>query len=1181
MATDEQEATIDLTEQQVKFLSKYLPKIPLAFGKKKKKEQRDEIVHDFKKYAARRDQLLLEANKLPQDNFYRLEADKKFSQLDNVLKGNGKTLDFVGANNLLDTIEDVIQGALELLHATPKTDTLKQDKERIAEDARIGLRVTNVQEARPAFDEVRPSLRYRSKEVKDEFEKLSTDLEEAFQQALKDVTTYLKTVVDNNKVKLKEFKQEVDGIQADFGDVVRDTLKQLDVLSKAPVRTTQDRQTFLKDHGTEPEVQREAKRNTRAADELKMLTAAVKKLNAQIDKLKKARADEKNLAEKKEIEKKYDALNLQYEMLEARRGQIEQFAQDGDKRIDALLLAAEKTKSLGDAADAMDRALKNDQWSDDPVFAGLATAVASPQFVPVTDGDALEQHNETLRAQFKRSSERVIRTDRMYPDEPEVTEISSRQFDTLEKLLDVARKLIDKQEFAFATAAHRDAEAMWAEFILARKTTLPTPTPPPNTPEKSLKIRLSLLEPRILDLKARGEKTADALLKRRTELLDQVDQEAVAQTPDWPGLEKELEQLIAKVDHADNSLPKSRESEATKSAAKVSNKVNAALVDLYRTKPIDDPSKIEDPMKDYGPEGMPKDVIPLDQVITVVGDDGEITHHRIRTRETGGKDLDRREDKDIPREMIAHLRSRGEALALMSQTLTADGDELIKAYAKETEELLAAVTSKEGRTIYAEIEKILEQIKDDLAKSDLKKFIPSGLPVQQKLLEEFKKKYPTKFPKEAQQEAQTLAKSFETLKDNAKKLRKTYEELRGKLSSIHMQLSSTLSQTGMVEDGFEIGERMARLFNGGGSELANRLIKNAQNLSNDEQQKAIAALDAILIAEAGMQKQVKAKTAAADDLEGPWRETLMSAVRMIEEKSEAAITSAAKSADELIQEIKDFHKQLDDIETPKSPAELVKFLESLAQRLREGAAGAETATTQQQEWQKRKDDVKKLLEEIKPLYKDRTNKEELESRYKGLSARYESINAQVKDFGDRKWGVEQLDSLLGDLARLKQDAGGDTKLKGQSISKVTLGPRVAAVANWLTKLGEAAAWAAKEIDNRADQNDRQQLATQITATKDTLGKVVEKLPDIKRLEKLCQEIDDKKNDTNDDHQAKLQRREAALAELHRIRNAIERHPAVEVYRTNPFDSGKALSLLQGAFHRTEVGILVSVDPRAG
>lgn len=174
-----------------------------------------------------------------------------------------------------------------------------------------------------------------------------------------------------------------------------------------------------------------------------------------------------------------------------------------------------------------------------------------------------------------------------------------------------------------------------------------------------------------------------------------------------------------------------------------------------------------------------------------------------------------------------------------------------------------------------------------------------------------------------------------------------------------------------------------------------------------------------------------------------------------------------------------------------------------------------------------------------------------------------------------------MDEIHEQLGQLLQDMTGDPSLKKQAISDITAKPRAEAIKPWLEMLVKRAGEAAKEIDKRASDSQEQQrkYLDQIKAAKETLQKL-DGLPDPGTLVSLCADIDAKREDSKDTHEAKLQRREKALAELNRVRRAFVAHPAVVAYRSNPFDEGRTYALVMGAFHRAEIGILVSVDPYA-
>ena len=83
---------------------------------------------------------------------------------------------------------------------------------------------------------------------------------------------------------------------------------------------------------------------------------------------------------------------------------------------------------------------------------------------------------------------------------------------------------------------------------------------------------------------------------------------------------------------------------------------------------------------------------------------------------------------------------------------------------------------------------------------------------------------------------------------------------------------------------------------------------------------------------------------------------------------------------------------------------------------------------------------------------------------------------------------------------------------------------------------------------------------------------------LKKIGREIDELNDKAEAGARNKADRIKLREAALAELRKFRNVLEKHPAVQLYRGNPFDSGTAVQLVNTAMHQVEIAILACVSP---
>lgn len=1117
-------------------------------------------------YQDRRDKLARQIPKLP-EGARKHELGLLLSQADVALGKDPKKPLLVAAHLKLDDVRDAISQELNRLARQAKGVPLDELKRKVAGEVDNLLSGERSAKALPMVAGVRKQMRLRLPATVARCDTLLQDFDQQLAAERQRLADYLADSLGQPQIDIDAFTREAYAILSALRGALGVLGQGLEAVRDLP-SAKKDPQVFYDDHQAEPEVKRAMLRSEHVTQEIPRLQAAVDKLAQAIKDLQDQRAKATTLDDKKALEADYNAAMAQKLRLSGRLAQMTRYHGEEDERFDELMLQREKAEGVDKNADAMLNAIGS---LDDPAFNGLQASASEPghQTFPK---EALAQQDGQMRALLKRSSERVIRAERIFPGEPDVTELSGQEYQGLLKLLEVASQLAAKGRTDLASAAQADVNKLWMEFVVARKNALPPAPEVPVARDVVLRGLLQRMEPRVLDLQARGHAHAKILANARQELLDNVAAEVLAQHFGWDQLDREVDDLAQKLTQAEGELPASRVTEAGLQARATSGQVKDALLKLYRTEKIEDPGQIADPTRDWGEDGPPKGLIPLGQVIQV-GDE----YFRIRTYETGGKDVDRREEKAVPREMLAHLRSRAETLDMMSATLAEGCEAEIDRYAQETEQLLAEVSSPEGRQAYESCEKLLKEIDGWLKERPLDKYLPTGLAEAKADLAAFKKAYVTASPIRLLATLPNLHQRFVTLRETGKQLRSDYNELGGRISGIHLELSSILTESGLG-DGGEIGARMGRLFDGGAERLAEQLAKR---MAGKQPGMDPGLLPRIQDASAKMMGQIKQRTAGANDLAGEWRQKLEEAWRMKEGYSQAAIDNASATVDEITRGIRQMHQDLDGL-GKMDDDQAQAFLVRLAARMEDSANGAELNTRLDADWDQRRKAVKERLQLIKEeKLGGRTNSEELKARHAGLKARIEATEAQVTKLLDRQWGIEQMDNLTRELEQLLVDVTGNPKHKTQKVSKITAKDRAEAIGPLLQRLANASAAAADLIDTKVkgDAGQITAFSRQIDAGRKAL-QAVKNLPDTGTLVGLCSQIDAKRGDESDTHEAKQQRREHALAELNRLRRIVSTHPAVMVYRGNPFDSGRVYPLVMGAFHRAEVGILVSVDPHA-
>jgi len=990
-----------------------------------------------------------------------------------------------------------------------------------------------------------------------------------------------------------------DGAQQQLGfvmELIRDpTAGNPPGMPPKKTRDVNERAKFLEKVKHSSEMLRQTHRSDTVKSELKGLKNARDKLDQAIKTLSaEAKDDSNDIGTLRKLQEEYREKVAARDALDMRIRQFEQYEATEAVRIDRMMDASDRMTSARDFADGVADALVKAPLGPIPELEKLTESVRAPTHTDVADARA---KNRELGTRVLRDASRVLRADMIFPGEPEIMAISREEAKSLAALLKTADSMIvvlekgeavtkgsngksqtqkvkqsdTERQLKYIAALHNRVASDLALFSSTRSTGLPfVPSPDPDA-EAVLTARLERLEARMLDLYGRGSKDEPKLSGEVAALRKDLGKPVKTDSngdPDYSDLIKEFDRLEKAADTAFSVLVAPVETETVKKARAVAGNVAAALAkDFFQGKVLSskDADRIDLPGKDWGEEGKPKDAIPFDEVMQVPGPDGNPTYFRIATKsQKGVSDVTRRKDKHIPREVLNMLKDRAETLALMAETMGEGCEDILKAYADETEQMMKDYVGTEAHTEYDKIEELLGKIeKDYLKHKTVLAFQPVALPQFQADWAAFKSGWLKKSPKDALGEITALKTRAEALLSSAKSTETLHKENDRRIGWVFLQLASVLDQQGMGGSS-DLGTKMADLLNGGALRLAK--AKNADP----------AIIQEIEAAMKTVADNSKLKLNLSD-YQGTWRRDMERANRFNIEKNEGAVVEAKKVLDPLFKSIENFQNSMDKIGSLKGD-DLNGFLKDLAAKMKDSAEGAVADVERHKLYEAELATLSKLRKEVEKASGGKLSKKDFESRLKGLIAQKDAIKKDVEKTMDYEGGRKQLATLALDFKSLAAAAGLDSAGKDSGPGKIKVKPRADALVQSLVTLADAAANLVK-VNARKKASPTQLSDPKIVKNLDDAEKTLGSIKDIADASALAGLADKIDKGHGDPKAMKFARREEALVILRRLRARIESHPGVKLYQENPFDQGIHFSPVRNNLHFTEIGILTSVDPR--
>lgn len=943
------------------------------------------------------------------------------------------------------------------------------------------------------------------------------------------------------------------------------------------VRNDKERRDYVDAHKNEPQIKRMVHRRDEVAKEIPALKAARTKLEADLKALRDKRGTLTQVSEMRALNEEYAEKLAASEALAARIAQFEKFQEDESDRVDMLLDIDDRMDETRTATMDLTSAIGTDPLALVPSLDLAARSVYAFSFESIA---AAVKATAALQTRVDFEEKRVVRADVVFPTETEITAISSAQAALLGGQLENARKLLAPldvkkkklpkpavvdRSLKYIALIHQQVQTDLSLYLQCRLVGLPPVPEVEVKPSDRLDHELTRIDVRAIGLYGAAAAKVPGLRKQvetlRGDLVKaKTDKEVSA-------VELKITALSDEVAKLETDLPESLDSKGRTEAKKVASDVAKKLAeDLFKTEALkpDEIAKIEDPTKVHGPDGPPKDEIPLDEVLKV-GEGDKAVYYRIQTKKQKGvSNVHRRDDKKIPREVIDMFKGRVDTLNAMAETLSEDCEDLLIAYADETARMMETYTTPESHKHYEDVRQaIIDLDKKVFKHKTVLAHQPIDLPGVQLEWEDFKKKHLDMKPADAYAAvfgSGKLKEKLEGLVKKAERAKEIYESNKNEIAAVFRDLSAVLDQSGLG-DGGAFGSEIARLMNG-------EAVRLAKKYGTDP-----ALVQQIETAAAVMQKT----GGDASDFHGGMRRDLEKAFKYNKMKDEASVRAARDMARNVAKERDKFNSMLGNRANLDAQGR-ADFVKRLADMMTDQAEGSKQYIKEKADYDGAKKKYKTALSAAKSAKKGKFNKKELETKIDGIEASYKGIKKDTETYFTYTTGKSDLEELTRELTEIEELAKTDKKGGHARASKIKVKPRAEALKTSLETMADVAS---KVIGARARTklSDVQEKDKSIGAGLDKADAslaLVKSIIDVGELVTLGGKMDAGKHDKKS---VKIARREEGLTVLRRARDRLKSHPAVQLYSDNPFDMGAAEKIVLTNFHNVEIGILATVDPR--
>lgn len=918
----------------------------------------------------------------------------------------------------------------------------------------------------------------------------------------------------------------------------------------------------------DPLAEREVFRSKEIAKARKQMLKAVTSLKTEIAE-KKARLDAAPDPAKGEEPMGFgqkQALLAEIAQLEDRRAEIlersqqmRQYRRSTGARLDAIQQSAKDMDTArgfldGDGVAAMKAAARaqNLRWPPQSIPSENKALLQGERG---EDGTFAGGRLQNLREKFARSHERISVDARMFPNEKDLTDINDEQHKLLDRMLTKANAMVNQDRLGEADFLMTEADKLWLKFVGANKFSLPERSEaPPNARER---VDAAIRDVTVLLDRFWGQ-GGDADGSLRTELT-RIRDELAKPKKAMPFIEAEsaLSLLEARILEAMSTFqPAAADAAARTKAADTQNKLTAELAKLYKTKVVAE-----------------KDIasVPRDMLLTVKGDGGAVTYYQILAKQE--ETVERRDDKDIPRETLAQLYEQASTLELLAASSAPDCADAIAAAVDRAAKLLKNV--QDGGPDY---KYVAEQIKKVAAivPKDGAPWVPTGLVDAKTEFEDFKKTYTTRLTAaKARTEIDRLHQAFVTLGKAAKDLEAEHKRVGAVLDALEKDLSD-----GRGASKGNPAEVLKKMVKDGPEKLLKEVISAPLSKQDKDKWDAlVAALKADIVALKDAGKDGKS-------LEGDLTKRIRAARQSLDTRSEAGIARAETAAQDIRA---DMDKMLGELD-PANASLGMPYLASLAAFLKGAREGAGHAATLRSEIKEVKAAIDKALGKAKASLDSHGDSLKTHNEYLNV---YQSIKKQAenttKSFDksdDAEWALSQYKLQKSSAEELRKELEDLTVVSTSKTISVDMKAWQEALDTNIGKVASAAEAAAKALLSKATEDTVQAqdktLQDAATAAAAALRQADEAHG--KRLVRMkpavTKAVADAVAEADSDKRRDLlaTARELALADVRRIRSVTDSDPFLKIYRENPFDEGLHWAQFIATLHGLEVKILKQLKP---
>ncbi|MBI1169968.1 hypothetical protein GC209_01095 [bacterium] len=1181
---DDLVSAIELTPAQAQFISRYLQKIPDGVLTKKKKRVNafnvnETVKAEFLRFDKARTEVLedlrqaeqtIEAAKTRQEVY-----DDKSGQPDQVFAG--EILKLTGRR------QTIRSNIMKIIGEAENADDDKPVFGKAADDLdaikiQIEALVDDVPDAKPMPTPATAKIDACLREVANL--RIFADVKEftlaATQNTLPDQATDQKRITElqTHADLCDEADKTLRGFLKDKKRLERNSEKASGVLSKLK----SDRQPVIRNlarhinsaglaelkllaQQNDPIALREGKRDSEMKKAQKQLLVASTALRKDIKAKEKELSDELALTEDLRTMGFDELMELRREIDEKkeRRAAILERKTEFDLYRNTAAERVEKIKRI-----PLDEA-KGQGFVDDPMAAlQLASktwpldALPSDHKILLLGGKDKEGKQqagrlEKLRNNIDISAERISVDAKMFPSEPDLTDLTPKQHGILTGMLDQAKILAETDKLAECQALIIETEKLWHAMVGSNKFSTPAPEDAQPSLRKRVDKAVNDLTVAIDTLWAKGGDDNDVLRNKLTAIKTGMAAKGNARLP-LSEAESRLGLLKAEVLLVEVPAPvlTTEETDARSAAAETHGKMQAALADLFKTKKLDE-TKIGD--------------VPRDKLLVVNGTNGP-EYYEIDTKHEGT--VERRDDKHIPREVIQQLFQQASTLEVMLETAPPGSKETVEAANERAAVLLK--NAMEGGPDYDYVAKQIKAV-DQLVPKDPVEWIPAGLTDARIGYDNFKKTYVLQMTaKEARVAVDDFTKTFQQISVKQGDLKQEHDRVKLKLDALQTELKGSSGSSKASP-----AKMLAELVKKGPSKILSELGVSAP-LGRDEL-KAWNEVQQQLTEDLRALAEVK----KGEGFEGDLRNRLKAAYQSLGTKSATGIGNADKDADKIKTDLDDAVKAV----TDAKPSDGKAYLDALSNFIHGARVGADTRIKAENEYAEVAKDAETQLKTADGILSKQKSTLKSYNEYKAV---YDGLKVQMKTAETAYKGSDNPEKALSDM-RLVQSSAAELVDELQNLNTITTkSDGSLAMTDWqkiladnIAKVGSAAESAAEAMLKKASEDPGQAayipLATTVAnALKLAAGNSVKKLASFSPA--VIREMDKAVAEQDPAARKKLfaVTRELALAEVRRIRKSTEDDPALKLYRDNPFDKGIGWAQFIVTLHLLEKKITTSLKP---